>query len=130
MEEHRKNIERILKHTTQRKAPDDLASRVLSSWKVETHTISEVPPLISKRTWALIGLALVGFVYWVLSGSVSGLKSSRATELLGDLNLELDLSLLHVSPVVIASIAAFGVMIGISILIRNGAWKSNTMSIF
>jgi hypothetical protein len=133
MEENKEIIERILRKSSQPRPSGKLGAQVLSAWKQEQAAKSAaaaLPPLISKRTWILLSLGLIGLVYWVLSQGAGSVPQTKLGDYLSKLNFSVNLEAFQLSSVAIMSIVAFVVMIGLNILIMNGKIRTTQLSVF
>ena len=130
MEENKENIRNILQKASQPAIANDMAERVLSSWKAEQTALQVVPPLISKQAWIVICLGFAGLVYWILSNASASVPKTPIGDLVQGLDMSFSLDAFHIQPVMLLSVAALAVMIGINVLIMSGKWRTSNLSLF
>lgn len=130
MEENKEKIRNILQKASQPSVANDMAERVLSSWKSEQAGLPVVPPLISRQAWIVIGLGFAGLLYWILSSATGTAPKSRIGDLMQGLDLSFGLDVFQIQPVMLISIAALALMIGVNVLVMSAKWRTRHFSLF
>ncbi len=128
MEENKESIRKILEKASSHETPSDMANRVLSAWKKEQTVTKAIPPLISRPVWALIIISVLGSFYWVFRNSNGASPRTPVGEFMQGLDFGLSLDAFQIQPVMLLSITALAVMIGINVLIMTGGWRTRHFS--
>ena len=124
MEDNKDLIKSILERGTEAKAPADLSSRVLASWKAELSKPKVYAPLIPKFVWWILGVTFCSAFVWVLNSSSSSATPSKVTGLLENFTPHFTLSIPQINPVMIMAVAVLGMMIMLNALILRHQSKT------
>ncbi|NNK80692.1 MAG: hypothetical protein HKO93_04265 [Flavobacteriales bacterium] len=124
MEESRETIEKILSNASPIKAPRDLSQDVLKAWRAESKVL-EIKPLLPRWFWVLLAFLVGALALWVVSPRGAVVSDTSLFDKLPDIATYIRLDL---SPVIMISILAMALMIGLNAFLHSRRLRIEQLS--